>query len=306
MQGGIKVMSKQLFSSKKMALKLSSITVRYTLMTLGLFLMTLPFLWALSVGISEDPSSVARLADAGFSNGEGHISSIFSALWPQEFTLYWFKRAFSDLPLLSYLRNSAILSISTVFFTLALSIPAAFAFAQMEFYGRNALFVVLLATIMIPSEVSIVPNYLTLGGMKLLNTYAAAVLPNIASALGVFLLKQYFEQLSKEVFDAARVDGATEWQLLWRIAIPQSYPAIMALTIMTMVLAWNDYLWPAIILKEASQHPVTVALFNILTGPLSSMSNLILAATVLAMIPVLLCLAAGQRFFMGGLQTDPS
>jgi putative chitobiose transport system permease protein len=293
-------------SSKKLAIALSSITLRYMLMTFGLFLMTFPFLWALSVGISKDPSSVVRLTDAAFSIGEGNVGAIFAALWPQELTLHWFERAFSDLPLLSYLSNSAILTSNTVFLTLVLSIPAAFAFAQMEFYGRNALFVVLLATIMIPSEVNIVPNYLTLGSMKLLNTYTAAVLPNIASALGVFLLKQYFEQLPKEVFDAARVDGATEWQLLWHIAIPQSYPAITALAIMTMVLAWNDYLWPAIILKEASQHPVTVGLFNILTGPLSSMSNLILAATVLGIIPVLLCLAAGQRFFLGGMQTDPS
>ena len=128
---------------------------------------------------------------------------------------------------------------------------------------------------------------------------------NIASALGVFLLKQYFEQLPKEVFDAARVDGAKEWQMLWHIAIPQSYPVITALAIMTMVLAWNDYLWPSLVLDEASK-PVTVSIFNTLTGPLASMSNLVLASTVLAILPVLLCLALGQRFFLGGLQNEAS
>ncbi len=283
-----------------------TLALRYGLLTLGVFLMTLPFLWALSVGMSKDPSAVVHLADAAFNAAAGDFSLLWSALWPEEFTLYWFERAFNDFPLLTYLSNSAILSSVTVLFTLVLSIPAAFAFAQMEFYGRNAIFIILLATIMIPSEVSIVPNYLTLSSMKLLNTYAAAVLPNIASALGVFLLKQYFEQLPKETFDAARVDGATEWQLLWHIAIPQSYPAITALAIMTTVLAWNDYLWPALVLKEAAKQPVTVSVFNMLTGPLSSISNLVLATTVLAIVPVLLCLSLGQRFFLGGMQTDPS
>ncbi|WP_051534871.1 carbohydrate ABC transporter permease [Deefgea rivuli] len=287
-------------------LSLITLMLRYTLLTLGVLVMMLPFLWALSVGVSKDPSAVVHLADAAFNVADGDLSPLWSALWPQEFTTSWFERAFNDFPLLNYLNNSAILSSVTVTLTLALSIPAAFAFAQMEFYGRNVMFIILLATIMIPSEVSIVPNYLTLGGMKLLNTYAAAVLPNIASALGVFLLKQYFEQLPKEIFDAARVDGAKEWQLLWHIAIPQSYPAITALAIMTMVLAWNDYLWPALVLKEAAKQPVTVSVFNMLTGPLSSISNLVLATTVLAIVPVLLCLSLGQRFFLGGMQTDPS
>jgi len=285
---------------------LFALALRYVLLTLGVFVMMLPFLWALSVGISKDPTAVVHLADAAFNAAEGDFSLLGSALWPDELTLYWFERAFTDFPLLNYLNNSAILSSITVILTLALSIPAAFAFAQMEFYGRNVIFMILLATIMIPSEISIVPNYLTLGSMKLLNTYAAAMLPNIASALGVFLLKQYFEQLPKETFDAARVDGAKEWQLLWHIAIPQSYPAITALAIMTTVLAWNDYLWPALVLKEAAKQPVTVCVFNMLTGPLSSISNLVLATTVLAIVPVLLCLSLGQRFFLGGTQTDPS
>ena len=122
---------------------LITLALRYVLLTLGVFVMMLPFLWALSVGISKDPTAVVHLADAAFNAAEGDFSQLGSALWPEEFTFYWFERAFTDFPVLSYLNNSAILSSITVILTLALSIPAAFAFAQMEFYGRNVIFIIL-------------------------------------------------------------------------------------------------------------------------------------------------------------------
>ncbi|KAF0815238.1 L-arabinose transport system permease protein AraQ [Andreprevotia sp. IGB-42] len=260
--------------------------VRYAGLIFFAAVTAFPFLWALSVGLSVDPSGIWQFPQA---------------FWPQDPGWYWFGRVIHDMPFFTYLKNSLIMAGMTVVATLALAIPAGYALAQMEFAGRKLLFGVLLATLMVPMEVGIVPNFLTLSGLGWIDSYAAAVLPNIASAFGVFLMKQYFEELPGEVLEAARVDGASEWQVLWRIAVPMSWPAVGTLAIFTLVTAWNDYLWPAVVLYDRMKMPITVGIFNDLTGPFAVSTSLVMAAIMLAMLPVLACFAITQRLFLAGV-----
>ena len=262
------------------------LALRYVLLLLVALVSLFPFLWALSVALSTDPSGLWLFPQA---------------FWPRNVGLFWFGRVLHEMPFWTYLKNSLLLSLTTVFATLLLAIPAGYALAQMTFWGRRLVFVLLLATMMVPMEVGIVPNFLTLSALGWIGSYVSAVLPNIASAFGVFLMKQYFEGLPTEVLEAARVDGANEWQVLWRIAVPMSLPAVAALTIFTWVAAWNDYLWPSIVLNDRLKMPLSVGIFNDLTGPFATSTSMVMAAIVLALVPIMLCFAFTQRWFLAGV-----
>ncbi|WP_148715179.1 carbohydrate ABC transporter permease [Chitinolyticbacter meiyuanensis] len=256
---------------------------RYGAMSLFALFTLFPFLWALSVGLSTDPSGI------------WHFPASFV---PHEPGTAWFRRVFAEMPFFTYVLNSFLLSAATVAGVLALTIPCGYALAQLDFLGRRALFAVMLLTLTLPSEVAIVPNFVTISRLGLVDSYLGAILPNLASAFGVFLMKQSFEQLPEEVIDAARVDGASEWRLLWRVAVPLNLPAIGTLAIFTLVTAWNDYLWPAVVLYTRAKLPISVGVFNDLTGPFAVSTSLVMAAVVMAVVPVIVLFAATQRLFL--------
>ncbi|WP_255987358.1 carbohydrate ABC transporter permease [Chitinolyticbacter albus] len=256
---------------------------RYGAMSLFALFTLFPFLWALSVGLSSDPSAIWHFPASFVPNAPG---------------TGWFRRVFAEMPFFTYVGNSLLLSAITVAGVLALTIPCGYALAQLDFPGRRALFAVMLLTLTLPSEVAIVPNFVTISRLGLVDTYLGAVLPNLASAFGVFLMKQSFEQVPEEVIDAARVDGASEWRLLWRVAVPLNLPAIGTLAIFTLVTAWNDYLWPAVVFYTRSKLPISVGVFNDLTGPFAVSTSLVMAAVVMAVVPVIVLFVATQRLFL--------
>ncbi|HSC81676.1 MAG TPA: carbohydrate ABC transporter permease [Chitinolyticbacter sp.] len=256
---------------------------RYGAMSLFALFTLFPFLWALSVGLSSDPSTIWHFPASLVPNAPG---------------TGWFHRVFAEMPFFTYVGNSLLLSAITVAGVLALTIPCGYALAQLDFPGRRALFAVMLLTLTLPSEVAIVPNFVTISRLGLVDTYLGAVLPNLASAFGVFLMKQSFEQVPEEVIDAARVDGASEWRLLWRVAVPLNLPAIGTLAIFTLVTAWNDYLWPAVVFYTRSKLPISVGVFNDLTGPFAVSTSLVMAAVVMAVVPVIVLFVVTQRLFL--------
>ncbi|UXY16995.1 carbohydrate ABC transporter permease [Chitiniphilus purpureus] len=259
------------------------VCARYAGMALFAMFTLFPFLWALSVGLSTDPSGI------------WHFPAAFV---PVEPGAYWFKRVFAEMPFLRYVGNSLLLSALTVAGVLALTVPCGYALAQLRFPGRRVLFGAMLLTLTLPSEVAIVPNFVTISRLGLVDSHLGVVLPNLASAFGVFLMKQSFEQLPAEVIDAARVDGAGEWQVLLRVAAPLNLPAIGTLAIFTLVTAWNDYLWPAVVLTTRTRLPISVGVFNDLTGPFAVSTSLVMAAVVMAVVPVIVLFALTQRFFL--------
>ncbi|BCL76072.1 ABC transporter permease [Jeongeupia sp. HS-3] len=245
-----------------------------------------PFVWALSVGLSADPSNTWLFP---------------RSFWPTEPSLMWFERVFTEMPFLDYLKNSTVMSLWTIVAVAVISVLAGYPLARLKFPGRNLIFVGIIATMMLPSEVNIIPNFITLKHMGLLDSYWGAIIPNFAGAFGIFLMKQAFEQIPQDLIDAARVDGATELQILWRVMVPVSAPSIAALSIFTLVNAWNDYLWPSIVITTRDKLPLAVGVFNDLTGPFAVSTSLVMAAIVMTVLPVLIFFAFTQRYFISGL-----
>ncbi|BCL74769.1 ABC transporter permease [Jeongeupia sp. HS-3] len=244
-----------------------------------------PFWWATAVALSMDGSQIWTFP---------------AAFLPTDPGWHWFGRVFDEMPFWRYFANSLLIATATTVLVLLLTIPCAYALSQMAFRGRNALFLLLLATLMVPAEVAIVPNFITCARLGLLDSYAAVVLPNVAGAFGVFLMRQAFQDVPVEILDAARVDGAGEFGVMWRVAVPMAKPMIATLAVFTFVAAWNDYLWPAVVLKERLKMPLAVGIFNDLTGPFAVSTNLVMAAIVLSVIPVVGAFALAQRVFLGG------
>ncbi|MDR3426868.1 MULTISPECIES: carbohydrate ABC transporter permease [Silvimonas] len=245
-----------------------------------------PFIWALSAGLSEDSSNIWLFP---------------RAFWPTDPGFGWFIRVFHDMPFMTYLGNSAIMTFWAVVGVTVVSVMAGYPLARLKFAGRNLIFVAIIATMMLPSEVALVPNFITMKNLGLLNTWTGAVLPNIAGAFGIFLMRQAFEAVPQDLIDAARVDGATELQIMWRIMVPVCAPSIAALAIFTLVNEWNDYLWPSIVLNSREKLPLAVGVFNDLTGPFATSTSLVMAAIVMTIIPVLIFFAFTQRYFVSGL-----
>jgi putative chitobiose transport system permease protein len=246
-----------------------------------------PFWWAVSVGLSEDPSNTWLFP---------------RSFWPTDAGFMWFTRVFSEIPFMTYMKNSTLMSLGTIVGVVLISVLAGYPLARLKFPGRNLIFVAIIATLMLPTEVAIIPNFITMTRyLGLGDTLTGAILPNLAGAFGIFLMKQAFEQIPQDLIDAARVDGATELQILWRVMVPVTAPSIAALAIFTLVNAWNDYVWPSIILTNREKLPLAVGVFNDLTGPFAVSTSLVMAAVVLTIVPVLVFFAFTQRYFISGL-----
>lgn len=255
------------------------------LIAFGLFT-TFPFLWALSVAASADPSNTWLFP---------------RSFWPTDLSLMWFIRVFDEMPFMTYMKNSTLMTVGTIVGVVVLSILAGYPLARLRFPGRNFIFVAILATMMMPTEVAIIPNFITLKHLGLLDTQLGAIIPNLSTAFGIFLMKQAFEAVPQDLVDAARVDGATEMQILWRVMVPVSGPSIASLAIFSLVNAWNDYLWPSIVISTKDKLPLAVGVFNDLTGPFATSYSMVMAAIVMTVIPVLIFFAFTQRYFIGGL-----
>ncbi|WP_051304876.1 carbohydrate ABC transporter permease [Chitinilyticum litopenaei] len=256
---------------------------RYALLLPIALLLCLPLAWTLSVAISGDPSQMWLFPQA---------------LLPHEPSPMWFERVAAEIPIGRYLLNSLGIAVTGTLASALLAIPCGYALSQIPFRGQGALTALLVLTLMLPGELAIIPNFLTFSRVGLLDSYLAVILPGVATTFGVFMMRQAFQDLPQDMLDAARVDGASEWQLLWRIALPQCRPMVAALVIFVFVQNWNDYLWPAVVLKSREKLPLAVGIFNDLTGPFSTSTSMVMAAIIVATLPVLIGFALTQRYFL--------
>ncbi|WP_245579307.1 carbohydrate ABC transporter permease [Chitinilyticum aquatile] len=256
---------------------------RYGILLAMTMLTLFPLVWVVSSALSTDT---------------GNIWHFPSAFWPTRPGFFWFERVLAEIPFGRYLINSLGIAIITTVFIALLAIPCGYAFAMINFRGKTPLLTLLVITLMIPSELSMIPNYLTFSRLGLIDSYSSVIIPNLASAFGVLLMKQAFQDLPREVLEAARIDGAGEWQLLWHVALPMARPMVATLLIFSFVQSWNDYFWPSVVLKSREKMPLAVGIFHDLTGPFAVSTGMILAAVILAIIPALLLFALTQRFFI--------
>ena len=178
---------------------------------------------------------------------------------------------------------------------LGIAVLAAYAFGCRRFPGDGALFAVMLATIPIPFVVTYVPNYLLLAHTHLLNTYLGLILPQVASAYGIFLLRQHFRAFPRSILEAAEIDGASSWRTLWRIVVPANLPVIFALSVYIFVNTWNQYIWPLLAMADPHMHTLTVGVQDFAAGEGGSHWGALMAGAVLATLPTFLVFFAARR-----------
>jgi len=279
--------------------RLGKITV-YAALTIGALVMLFPFYWMVVTSFKDlaeinlsPPTAVPR---------EWHPGNYITAWNKPEST---FGR---------YFLNSAIIAIGGTALQMGCAILAAYAFARMDFPLKGPLFLLLLATLMIPFEVTLIPNFVTIrhlpllggnditgaGGSGLYDTYGGIILPGLANAFSVFLLRQAFLQLPRDFWDAAQIDGAGRWTFLWRVAVPLTLPTVLTATLFALLARWKAVLWPLIITSSEELRPVQVAMlyFRGEEGP--NFHYLMAAATLVALPGIALYLLA-QRHFTEGL-----
>lgn len=203
---------------------------------------------------------------------------------------------------LRYFSNSVFVTIMATVITLVINSMAAFALSKYEFRGRDAIFVVIIATLMIPITVILVPAFLVITQLNMNNTLWGIIIPGAATPTGVFLLRQYMLTIPDELMDSARIDGATEWRIYWQIVLPLARPAIAVLAIFSIMWRWNDFLWPLIVLSENELFTLQVGL-NSFRGQLDTQWHYILAMTVLTLLPITIVFAFLQRFITSGIAT---
>jgi multiple sugar transport system permease protein len=206
-----------------------------------------------------------------------------------------------DLMLPQWLWNSFYVAASHTVLVLIVTSLAAYAFARLRFPGRTLLFFLLLATLMIPGQVTLIPNYLVLRDLKLLNTPGALILPGVANVTAVFLLRQFFMSIPKELEEAAIIDGATRFGVYWRIILPLSTAPLVALAIVVFQGNWNEFLWPLIVTNQIEQRTLPVGL-SILNGTYGTQERgLVLAGAVFSIIPVMIVYLMFQRWIIRGV-----
>jgi len=201
---------------------------------------------------------------------------------------------------LLYLRNSVFVTVVATFITLLTNSMAAFALSKYNFRGRSAVMMLIVATLMVPLSVILVPLYSVISAMGLFNSLWGVILPTVATPTGVFMLRQYMLTIPDELIEAARMDKASEWQIYWRIILPLTAPALAVLAIFSVVWRWNDFLWPLIVLSRKELYTLQVGL-NTYAGELNVQWHYILAMTVVTMIPVVLVFIFLQRFITTGI-----
>ncbi|MFO7661398.1 MAG: carbohydrate ABC transporter permease [Chloroflexota bacterium] len=197
------------------------------------------------------------------------------------------------------LSNTVLVTLGVVLGTLTTSVLGGYAFARLRFPGRDLLFVMYLGTIMIPFVVLVTPMYQLMVSIGWVNRMVALIVPWIFSAYGTFLMRQFFITIPREIEEAAIIDGASRLQILWRIFIPASTPALATLTTFTFLYAWNSFFWPLVVINtgNVNNHVLTLSL-NVLRGRASDSPNLILAGAAIAILPPLIIYILGQRFFV--------
>jgi multiple sugar transport system permease protein len=198
--------------------------------------------------------------------------------------------------------NTAFIAIFSTAIHLLFDSMAAYAFAKRKFPGSNLFFWMILAALMIPGQVTLVPLYVMITKMKLVNTYAGVILPGLADVIGIFLLKQFMQTLPGELEEAARIDGASEWGIYTRIILPLSAPALAVTAIFAFQRYWNAFLWPLVVLQSSDLFTLQVGLSFIHTGEFGTNYGLLMAGAALAAIPMIIFFFSFQRYFMAGIR----
>jgi ABC-type glycerol-3-phosphate transport system permease component len=225
-------------------------------------------------------------------------------LLPDVWSFENYVTAWTTQPLLRYFLNSVIQTGIIVVSQVILSVLAAYAFAILDFPGRNVLFYVILGSLMVPFQLTFIPNFVLVSRWGLANTYAGLTIPFLASAFGVFMLRQFFLTLPRELYEASKVDGASSWRYLWQVVVPLSKGSISAFTTFAFLSAWSQYLWPLVITNDTDMRTIQIGIrFFLFDQERGADWGAIMAGAVIALLPTLILFLVAQRQLVKGIAT---
>jgi len=228
------------------------------------------------------------------------ITRIPPTLLPEAPSLQAFRTVLEDAPYFAWYRNSLVVAVSVTAACMATSAFGGYVFAKFEFPLKRLLFTLILATLMIPFPVLLIPSYLVANRLGLLNTLWALILPGVVSAFGIFLMRQFIAGVPSDLIEAARLDGASEWGIFLRIVIPLVRPALAAVGIFTFLASWNDYLWPLVAINDTERSTLPLAL-SFFSSAHSNRVDMVMAAASMAVVPVLIVFLIFQRHIVKAL-----
>ena len=244
----------------------------------------IPFLWMISTSLKS----------------RGALMSIPIEWIPAEPTLDGYAKVFSRFPFLRTIGNSLLISVAYTLITLISASMAAFAFAKLRFRGSGAILSVYIATMMIPTQVTMIPLFVVMNRLGLIDSYASVILPSMFKPFAVFLLVQQLKTIPNDYIDAARIDGAGLFQTYRKVALPLCIPTLATLAVTTFMESWNDYLWPLLMLTDRNKMTLPIAL-STLNGQYSTEYNVLMAGSLISMIPIIIIYIAAQKQFKSGL-----
>ena len=230
----------------------------------------------------------------------GEASTYPPPVLPHAATLANYRLLFAEHGILRQVVNSLFISLLATGLSLAFNLTAGYAFAKLRFAGRERVFRMLLGALIIPAQVTMMPLFLMLRGMGLVNTYAGALVPWLASVFGIFMVRQYALSVPDEMLEAARIDGASELRIFVSVVLPVLKPIIVTLAVLTFLGAWNDFMWPLIVLTDHDVQTLPVALAALSREHVQD-AELMMAGAVITVLPVLLLFLALQRYYVRGL-----
>jgi multiple sugar transport system permease protein len=265
-------------------LRLAGRVVLYALLVALCLTMLVPFLWMVSTSLKADQ----------------YVLSMPPQLIPRPLTWSSYQRLLELFPMARMFGNSLLVALVTTLGQILTGSMAAYAFARMRFRGSNVLFLLYLATLMIPSQVTITPLFILMRYLGWINTYQSLVAPGLFTAFGTFLLRQFFLTIPRDLEDAAFIDGASHWTVFWRIILPLSKPALATLGVFAFMSSWNAYLWPLFVLNDVEMMTLPVGLAT-LHGRWLTEWNLVMAGAVITVLPMLAVYLLAQEYFVKGV-----
>lgn len=256
----------------------------YILLLFGAFIMLMPFLWMISTSLKHSGATMVLPPE----------------FIPKEPTLENYREVVNRFPMLRFLFNSLLVAALTTFGTIIFSSMAGYAFARLEFNWRDQLFLLYLATMMVPFQVTMIPQFILMQEIGWINTYQALIIPPIFDVFGTFLMRQAMLTVPRELEEAAFMDGANHLQVFLKVNLPLIKPTLATLTIFTFMGSWNNYLWPLIVISSEELSTLPLGL-SLLQGRWSTDWNLMMAGVVISVIPIILVYLFAQKYFVKGL-----
>ena len=258
----------------------------WTVVLVGAVIAVIPFLWMLG----------------GSFRSEADLFADPSRILPTTWTLHGYREIWTQLPFLRLVANSFIFAGVTTALCLLFDSMAAYALSRLKFKGQTVAFWLVIATLMVPVQITLVPVFMTLFNLGWLNTYQGLIIPRATSAFGIFLLRQFFMQIPRELDEAARIDGASHLRIYWQIVLPLAKPALATLAVLHFMNLWNDLLWPLVMTTTTNMRtlPAGLTLFG---GQHVTDHAVLLAGATISLIPLAVAFALAQKYFVHGVAT---